>query len=188
LQLDKIADKSAKNLLRAIEESRRTTLSKFIYALGIRHVGEHVAELLAKRFESIEKLQQANEGDLISMNEIGPQIAESVISFFEDESNKRLIQRLLRAGISPESESIDHISSISGKSFVITGALHSVNRSEAKDLITRRGGRLASSISHSTDYLVVGESPGSKLQKAKELGVRILTEDDFFELLGEDHG
>jgi len=187
LQLDKIADKSAKNLLRSIEESRRTTLSKFIYALGIRHVGEHTAELLAKRFENIERLQQANEDELISMNEIGPQIAESVISYFEDESYKRLIQRLLRAGISLESESIDHISSISGKSFVITGTLHSINRSEAKDLITRKGGRLASSISHSTDYLLVGESPGSKIQKAKDLGVRILMEDAFFELLGEDH-
>lgn len=188
LQLDKIADKSATNLLRSIEESKNSTLSKFIYALGIRHVGEHIAQLLAKRFQSIEQLQQAHEDELISMNEIGPQIAESVISFFEDDSNKRLIQRLLKAGISLESASVDILSSVSGKSFVISGTLHAINRSEAKDLITRRGGRVASSISRSTDYLVVGESPGSKLQKAKDLGVRILMEDEFFRLFGEDHG
>jgi len=188
LQLDKIADKSANNLLKSIEESKRTKLSKFIYALGIRHVGEHIAQLLAKHVGSIERLQKANEDELISMNEIGPQIAESVVSYFEDESNNRLIQRLLKAGIYLESDSIEQVTPISGKSFVITGTLHSMNRSEAKDLITRRGGMLASSLSHSTDYLVVGESPGSKLQKAKDLDVRILMEDEFFELLGEDRG
>ena len=182
LRLDKIAEKSANNLLRAIDKSKRTTLSKFIYALGIRHVGEHIAELLAESFGSLERLEQANGDKLLSINEIGPQIAESIISFFEEESNKIHIGRLLGAGIHFEDTSPAQRTRVSGKSFVITGTLHSMKRSEAGELIIRKGGRLASSISHSTDYLVVGESPGSKLRKARDSGATILQEDEFLSL------
>ena len=186
LLLDKIAEKSANNLLTAIEESKRTTLSKFIYALGIRYVGEHVTELLAGYFGSLERLQQAKEEELLSVDEIGPQIAESVVSYFADESNQRNIQRLLDAGVRFEGLSGVDGTPLKGKSFVITGTLHSMKRSEAKELVVRKGGRVASSVTQSTNYLVVGDTPGSKLQKAHDLGVTTLQEDEFLTLLGKE--
>ncbi|MBW2610051.1 MAG: NAD-dependent DNA ligase LigA [Deltaproteobacteria bacterium] len=183
LQLDKIELKSANNLLRAIENSKKPTLPKFIYALGIRHVGEHIADLLSTHFGSLEKLQQADKEELSSINEIGPQIAESIISWLADESNRRLIRRLIEAGVRIESVSTVPSSPITGKVFVITGILNSMKRSKAKDLIIHRGGRLVSSIGKGTDYLVVGESPGSKVQKARDLGVPVLQEDEFIKLM-----
>ena len=188
IQLDKIAEKSANNLLLAIEKSKKTTLSRFIYALGIRHVGEHVAEVLAEHFTSLEWLQKAREDDLLSIHEIGPQIAESVVSYFADESNQRNIQRLMGAGIHFESAPAADGASLKGKSFVITGTLHTMTRSEAKGRIQMKGGRVGSTVSQKTDYLVVGKSPGSKLQKAQNLGVTTLDEDDFLKLLGEGNG
>ena len=188
IQLDKIAEKSANNLLNAIEKSKKTTLSRFIYALGIRHVGEHVAEVLAEHFTSLERLQNAQEDDLLSIHEIGPQIAESVVSYFADESNQKNIQRLLGAGIHFESGPAADRTSLKGKSFVITGTLHTMARSEAKGRIQMKGGRVGSTVSQKTDYLVVGKSPGSKLQKAQNLGVTTLDEDEFLKLLGEGHG
>ncbi|MGD9076323.1 MAG: NAD-dependent DNA ligase LigA, partial [Desulfobacteraceae bacterium] len=176
LQLDKIADKSAHNLLRAIEKSKKATLSKFIYALGIRHVGEHVAEVLAEHFAGLGRLQKAHEDELLSIDEVGPQIAESVVSYFADEYNQRNIQRLLGAGIHFESAPAEDQTSLKGKSFVITGTLNSLKRSEARGLIQGKGGWVASTVSQKTDYLVVGESPGSKLQKAQDLGVTTLDE------------
>ncbi|MBN2123546.1 MAG: NAD-dependent DNA ligase LigA [Deltaproteobacteria bacterium] len=183
LGLEKIAEKSAGNLLRAIEASRRTTLPKFIYALGIRHVGEHVAEVLARRFGTVEALQGAGEKDLTSINEIGPQIAESVVSYFEDEANRRHVQRLLDAGIRFAALPAAEPSSLEGKTFVITGTLSSMRRAEAKDRIFKKGGRVASSVSRSTDYLVAGKEPGSKLKIAGELGVAVLGEEEFLDLL-----
>lgn len=191
LQLDKIEQKSADNLVRAIEKSKGTTLSKFIFALGIRHVGEHVADLLARHFGDLEHLQKAGEPELTSINEIGPQIAESVVSYFEDRANSRHTQRLMAAGIRLERPSRANALPFEGKSFVVTGTLSSMKRSEIKDLITRRGGWLASAVSKSTDYLVAGESPGSKLRKAEELGISVLKEDGFLDLLAkgeEDRG
>ncbi|MGD9320597.1 MAG: NAD-dependent DNA ligase LigA [Desulfobacteraceae bacterium] len=188
LQLDKIAEKSANNLLNAIEKSKKATLSKLIYALGIRHVGEHVAEVLAEHFTGLERLQKAHEDELLSIHEIGPQIAESVVSYFADESNQRNIQRLLGAGIHFGSTPAVDRTSLKGKSFVITGTLNAMTRSEAKGLIQVKGGRLASTVSQKTDYLVAGESPGSKLQKAQDLGVTTLDENEFLKLLGEENG
>ncbi len=193
LSLDKIAEKSAQNLLDAIERSKRTTLSKFIYALGIRHVGEHVAEILARHFQSIDALAQASKEELESIPEIGPEIADSIISFFQDPQNTALVDRLLEAGIRPEPPpgpaQEASILPLKGKSFVLTGTLKGMTRSQAKERIKALGGSVASSVSSKTDYLVVGESPGSKLQKAKELGVEILDEDSFLNMLGgEGHG
>jgi DNA ligase (NAD+) len=192
LQLDKIAEKSAHNLLNAIERSKRSTLSKFIYALGIRHVGEHIAELLSNHFGSLEPLQKAGIEDLMydekrgtGIKGIGREIGESVVSFFKEPSHQRLLGRLLGAGISFEENRPEESPSLEGKAFVITGTLHAMTRSEAKARILRKGGKMASSVSRNTDFLVVGESPGSKLQKAKELGVTILQEDEFLGLLGE---
>jgi DNA ligase (NAD+) len=188
LQLDKVAEKSGHNLLQAIEESKRTTLSKFIYALGIRHVGEHVARVLAKKFGTIEKLQSATEEELLAVHEVGDEIARRVSQFFKDPHNQKEIVRLLEAGILFDGTPSLEPSSEGGKTFVITGTLKSMKRSEAKNLINRTGGRLATSLSQNTDYLVAGESPGSKLRRAKELGIPIIQEEDFLGLLEREHG
>ena len=185
LQLDNIKEKSAANLIGAIEGSKEPTLQRFIYALGIRHAGEYTAALLANHFGSIEELAQTTEEALSAIDGIGPQIVESVISYFADPLNAALIDRLLAAGIKPKisrAEASD--SPVAGKTFVLTGTLAAINRSAAKETITRKGGKVNSSISRNTDYLVVGESPGSKLQKAKDLGVSILDERQFLDLLG----
>jgi DNA ligase (NAD+) len=186
LALDKVADKSARNLILAIENSKKTSLAKFIYALGIRHVGEHVAGILAAHFGTLERLGAAIEDELTAIDGIGPQIAESIVSYFYDESNKRNIQRLISAGIHLEVEARSGDTAFTGKTFAITGSLQSMKRSEAKELLVNRGGRLASSVSGSTDYLIVGESPGSKLKRAKELHVDILDEDEFLKLIDKD--
>ncbi|MBN1627875.1 MAG: NAD-dependent DNA ligase LigA [Deltaproteobacteria bacterium] len=184
LKLDKIEQKSADNLLKSIEKSKKTTLPRFIYSLGIRHVGEHIADLLGARYRDIEKFLTATEEELLSVKEIGPQIAESVISYLSDIENRDHIGRLLDEGIvfqdsSPRGELL------AGKAFVVTGTLGSMSRSEAKEAIERNGGRMASAVSSSTDYLVAGEAPGSKLQKARELGIAILDEKKFLDLLKE---
>jgi DNA ligase (NAD+) len=146
-------------------------------------VGEHVAERLLEELKSLESLQQADEGMLKTIDEIGPQIAESVVSFFSDHSNQNHIQRLLKAGILFQDLSPITGTPFQGKSFVITGTLQSMKRSEAKERIIGKGGKVGSSVTRVTDYLVVGESPGSKLQKARDLGVEILEEETFLRLL-----
>jgi DNA ligase (NAD+) len=181
LKLDKIEQKSAGNLIRAIEKSKDTTLSKFIYSLGIRHVGEHIAELLAGHFGNLDKLMGATRDELPHIREIGPQIAESVASYFSDEANIKHIRGMIDAGIrlsNPPSEG----DILAGKVFVITGVLETLTRSEAKGLIEKNGGRLGSAVSSGTDYLVAGESPGSKLQKARELEIPVLDENEFLDL------
>ncbi len=183
MELDKIEDKAAGNLISAIEKSKYTTLSKFIYSLGIRHVGERVAQLLADSFGDIRALEEATEEDLMSIPSLGPEISGSVVSFFTDASNKELLERLLRAGVRFEENPVQQ-SPVSGKRFVITGTLMSMKRFEAQDLIVRKGGKVSSSVNKSTDFLVFGQSPGSKLDKAKKLGVAALSEDDFQKLLG----
>lgn len=186
IKLDKIADKSAGNLIEAIENSKKTTLAKFVYALGIRHVGEHVAVILADHFEDLEHLEEATEEELLAIDGIGPQIAESIVSYFSDRSNREHSGRLLREGILFETVTHPGGGVVAGKTFVMTGSLSSLKRSEAKEQILRRGGRVSSSVSSSTDFLVVGESPGSKLQKAADMDVTILKEDEFLRLLGEE--
>lgn len=183
LDLDKFAEKSASNLIQALEASKTTTLSKFIYALGIRHVGEHIAQRLAEEFGTLDQLAQAKEEDLLTAKEIGPQIAESVVSFFEDKSNRDQIERLLQAGIRFQAEPRETGSPVSGKVFVLTGSLSTMTRPQAGERIREKGGRLASSVGRSTDYVVAGESPGSKVQKAREYGIPILGEEEFLSLI-----
>ncbi len=186
VELDKIAEKSAGNLLRAIEESRRTSLARFIYALGIRHVGEHVARLLAERFGTVEALRAGGEQELLDVPEIGPRIAESVVSFFADETRSRHVDRLLEhvilerpagSGREPAERPL------TGRTFVLTGALETLSRSEAQARIEALGGRVSSSVSRNTDYVVAGASPGGKLARARELGVEVLTEEAFLQLV-----
>jgi DNA ligase (NAD+) len=144
-----------------------------------------VAERLSEELESLESLQQADEETLKAIDEIGPQIAESVVSYFADRSNQDHILRLLKAGVHFQGLSPVSDAPFQGKNFVITGTLQSMKRSEAKQRIVRKGGKVGSSVTQGTDYLVVGESPGSKLQRARDLGVDILEEEAFLRLLGE---
>ncbi|SPD72572.1 DNA ligase [uncultured Desulfobacterium sp.] len=189
IRLDKIEKKSAENLISAIEKSKKTTLARFIYALGIRHVGEHVAELISTGLGDIKAIESATEDDISKIKGIGREIAGSIVAYFEDESNRMLIDRLLAAGIEfEEVERPEASSSISGKSFIITGTLSSMERSAAKELIVKKGGRFVTSLSSKTDFLVAGDSPGSKLEKARLLGVKIIDENEFLSLVGEGNG
>lgn len=185
LKLEKIKEKSAGNLLAAIEKSKKTTLARFIYALGIRHVGEYIAATLAGHFKEITRLVHTTEEELLAIDGIGPQIAESVITYFDDPHNRERLFRLIGAGIELEAPPLSPASPLAGKTVVITGTLSSLKRSEAKEMVTGHGGRIASSVGRGIDYLVVGDAPGSKLRKAKELGIPILYEDAFLALLNQ---
>lgn len=182
LQLDKIEKKSANNILSAIEKSKKTTLSRFIFALGIRHVGEHVAAVIADYYKSIDAIKGTNEDDLLSIKEIGPQIAESVISFFSDDENVNHINSLINEGIQFEEIETGKESPIIGKTIVVTGSLGRMKREELKEFIIKNGGRLSSSVGKGTDILITGENPGSKLDKARDLGIDIIEEEDFFNM------
>jgi DNA ligase (NAD+) len=188
-------DKLATKVLSEIQRSKTAPLSRFIFALGIRHVGERVAELLAKKFGSLERLAQAQEWEITSIPGIGPKIAESVVRFFQSELGQKLMEKLKRAGVQPSPEEevvVVPDSPLKGKVVVFTGELERWTRSQAEDIVKRLGGRPASSVSRQTDFLVVGQNPGSKLQRAQELGVRILTEEEFAAMvapfLGEGQG
>jgi len=185
LRLEKIKEKSAGNLLAAIEKSKKTTLARFIYALGIRHVGEYIAAALAGHFKDIDRLVNTTEEALLAIDGIGPQIAESVITYFDDPRNRERIYRLIEAGIELEAPPAPPASPLAGKTVVITGTLSSLKRSEAKEMVIVRGGRVAPSVGKGIDYLVVGDSPGSKLGKARGLGVPTLDENAFLALLNQ---
>ena len=182
LQLEKIEEKSANNILSAIEASKKTTLSRFIFALGIRHVGEHVAAVIADNFKNIDAIKGTNEDDLLSIREVGPQIAESVVSFFSDEENINHIKNLINEGIQFEETETGKESPVTGKTIVATGSLNRMTRDEFKEFIIKKGGRLSSSVGKGTDILVTGENPGSKLDKARELGIEIIEESKFFNM------
>ncbi|HHL71759.1 MAG TPA: NAD-dependent DNA ligase LigA [Bacteroidetes bacterium] len=184
--LDRMAEKSADNLLRAIDSSRRVPLDRFLYALGIRHVGEHIAKVLAQHYGELKKIMRAQEDELMAINEIGPQVASSIVTFFREPRNQKLIERLFEGGVRIEKQqgpAAEADQRFAGKTFVFTGALEKFTRKEAEKLVEERGGRAASSVSKKTDYLVAGPGAGSKLEKARSLGVAVITEDDFLEML-----
>jgi DNA ligase (NAD+) len=187
VSLERMADKSAENVIRAIEQSKHPTLDRFIYALGIRHVGEHTAKVLATYFGSLERLQAASEEELTAVYEIGPEVAHSVYEYFHQEHTTQLLQKLFAGGVEIENpEGGPKHQPLSGQSFVLTGSLPSYTRSEAKDLIERAGGRVVSSVSKKTSYVVVGEDPGSKLDRAQQLGVTVIHEEELKSLIGEE--
>ncbi|WP_029952030.1 NAD-dependent DNA ligase LigA [Hippea sp. KM1] len=179
--LDRVGEKLAENLISSIQRSKGTTFAKFIYALGIRHVGEFVARLLTERFRNLDALKNATKDELLGIDGIGEEIAESVVSFFSEPKNIQTIQRLLDYGIHFEDEKKKQ-SKIAGKSFVFTGTL-SRPREYFKQLIEENGGIVRNSVSKNLDYLVVGENPGSKLKKAQEAGVSIINEEELMRLL-----
>lgn len=187
LKLPRFAEKSADNLLNAIEESKNRSLARFIYALGIPNVGEHVARLLAKKFGSLENLMKASKEELLSIYEIGPEIAENVVAFFREKHNLDEIEKMRQAGVKATTavEKKEEGGPLHGKTFVFTGALQNFSRDEAKAIVEELGGRPSSSVSKNTDYVVVGENPGSKYEKAKKLGVKIITEEEFREMVGK---
>lgn len=186
VRLERMGPKLAENLLKSIEKSKRISLARFLYGLGIRHVGEHLAELLAQRFRSLEALMNASEEELLAVEEVGPTVAQSILSFFQDERNREMIRKLREAGV----QIIEEISSprsgpLAGKTFVFTGTLKSMTRAQAEALVKAAGGRVSSNVSRKTDYVIVGEEPGSKLERARALGVTVLSEEEFRKLIEE---
>ncbi len=184
-ELERMADKSAENILTAINDSRERPLDRVIFALGIRFVGEHISSILADTFGDIDQLMVATEDQLMGIREIGPQVAASVVEFFSKEENRRIIDCLRQAGVRMVSEGGKKNTLLLGKSFAFTGALQSLSRLEAEKLIVSLGGRYITAVSKNTDYVVAGESAGTKAEKAKQLGVPILNEEEFKKLIGQ---
>jgi DNA ligase (NAD+) len=183
--LERMAEKSAQNLLDEIAASKKQPLSRLIYALGMRFVGERTGQLLAENFGSLEELEEAKPEDLEKVTEVGPKVSESIVEFFSEPANRKLIKKLHAAGVRPTAEKREIKSQkLAGKSFVFTGALERRSREEAGELVQQHGGKLSGSVSKKTDYVVVGADPGSKYDKAKELGVTILGESEFEKLIG----
>lgn len=184
LALDRKADKSVQNLLDAIERSKTPPLNKFIFAMGIRHVGERTAGLLADHFGSMEKLIQATGETLTAIREIGPEIAQSIVEFFAEAKNRLVMEKFLRAGVLPQKKDVKADALLSGRFFVFTGGLETMGRNEAKALVEAQGGAVQSTVTAKTSFVVAGADPGSKLDKAESLGIPVISESDFLKLLG----
>jgi DNA ligase (NAD+) len=184
-ELERMGEKSAQNLLDEIEESKKSPLARVIYALGIRFVGERTGQLLAEHFSSLDEFAAASEEQLMEVGEVGPKVAAAIAEFFSESANRQLIKKLEKAGVRPVAEKRTVKSDkFAGKSFVFTGGLANRSREEAGELVKQHGGKISGSVSKKTDYVVVGTDPGSKHDKAKELGVTILDEREFEKLVG----
>jgi DNA ligase (NAD+) len=182
--LERMAEKSAQNLLAEIAGSKKSSLARLIYALGIFSVGERTGQLLAEHFSSLEELAAAKEEQLEAVHEVGPKVAASIVEFFSEPANRQLIKKLSKVGVHPTAEKREVKSDkLAGKSFVFTGGLANRSREEAAELVQQHGGKISGSVSKKTDYVVVGADPGSKYDKAKELGVPVLTETEFEKLI-----
>jgi len=182
LQLERMADKSAQNLLDAISTSKKPSFQRFIYALGIRNVGEHISGLLADKLNSIEDLYTLDEDTLMAIPEIGPEVANSITSFFQDDKNRKTISRMLDAGVVIEYKK-EGRKPLLGLTFVFTGALKNMGREEARKKVESLGGKTVSSVSKKIDYVVLGEEAGSKVDKARSLDLKIISEEEFLSLI-----
>jgi DNA ligase (NAD+) len=183
-KLDRMGEKSAAKLLEEIEKSKTKELSRFIFAIGIRMIGERAAKLLADRFQSIDALMDATTEQLIDVQEVGPRVAEAITFYFSIPANRERIEKMKRLGVSPSHDVIERGDRLAGKSVVVTGTLNRYSRDEIHALIEREGGKPSGSVSSKTAYLVAGEAAGSKLEKARGLGVEVLSEDEFLALIG----
>jgi DNA ligase (NAD+) len=185
--MDRFGKKSVENLKESIEISKKTTLGKFIYALGIRNVGEATSKELAAHFRSLDNLFNATVEDYLMVNDIGPVVAESLVKYFHNANNQQIINSIIASGISwPTLKEINAINSkLNNQTFVVTGTLNSFSRDEIKDLIEANGGKVSGSVSKKTSYVIVGDNPGSKADKANELGVPIITEINLMEMLND---
>jgi DNA ligase (NAD+) len=182
--LERFAEKSADNLIREITDSKKIALNNFIYSLGIRHIGSQMAIDLAKQFVSIEKFLSADRDDLNRMYGVGEKVAESVAQFLSDKKNIELIDKMLERGVKVQNYRSPIVADrLKGKTFVVTGVLQTMTREEAHKKITQFGGEFSSSVSAKTDYVLSGENPGSKVEKAKKLGVKIISEEEFLQML-----
>jgi len=181
--LEGMAEKSAANIIRAIHESKNRGLKSLLYALGIRHAGEHMAAVLVDRYPEMEELIKASEDELMQIDEVGPEVARSIVSFFGQESNRKLINRLKDLGISMSALQERKTNDFLGKRFVFTGMLNQFTREEIQKRVESLGGRVSSSVSNKIDYVIVGDNPGSKYEKAQTMGISILFEEDFKRLI-----
>jgi DNA ligase (NAD+) len=182
--LERFGEKSIDNILNSIESSKQKPFDKVIYAIGIRHVGDRTAKILAKHFKNIDNLLKANQEDIEKIYEVGPRIAESVYDFFHTKGNIEIIKKLRAAGLNFEEEESEGLSNkLEGLIFVLTGTLEKFKREEAQEIIEKLGGRTSSSVSKKTDYVLAGSEAGSKLTKAKELGIRVIDEAEFEKMI-----
>src|SRR6266849_325118 len=183
-ELERMGEKSAQNLLQQIAASKKLSLARLIYALGIRMVGERTGQLLAEHFSSLDELAEAKEEQLFEVTEVGPKVAAAIAEFFSESANRKIIKKLDKAGVRPTAEKrVLKSQKFAGKSFVFTGALANRSREEAGQLVMQHGAKISGSVSKKTDYVVVGTDPGSKYDKAKELSIPVLTEGEFEKLL-----
>jgi DNA ligase (NAD+) len=180
-----LPEKAAQNMVAALERSKQTTLRRLLHALGIPQVGEATAATLARHFGEIGRFMDASEDDLLAVRDVGPETAREIRAWTQEPQNRRLVERLLDAGVRPAAEKVDARGPLAGKSVVLTGALSGMSRDDAKAEIERRGGKVSGSVSRKTDLVVAGEEAGSKLAKAKELGVRVVGEEEFLAMLKE---
>jgi DNA ligase (NAD+) len=184
LSLERMGDKSAQNVLDEIEASKKLPLERVIFGLGIRFVGERTAQFLAEHFGSLDALERASEEELQEVNEVGPRIAASIVEFFAEPRNRELVEQLRKAGLTLKGEKKQRGTALAGKTFVLTGTLAKYTRDQAKQMIEDAGGRVSGSVSKKTDYVVAGTDAGSKLEKAKELGVPVIDEIEMERLVG----
>jgi DNA ligase (NAD+) len=180
-----LPEKSARNMVDALERSRRTTLRRLLHALGIPQVGEATAATLARHFGTVQALMAADEAALLAVRDIGPETAREIRAWTSEPQNRRVVERLLAAGVEPAPEVVDARGPLAGKTVVLTGGLAAMSRDDAKAAIERRGGKVAGSVSRKTDLVVAGEDAGSKLEKARSLGVKVVDEAELLRLLGE---
>jgi DNA ligase (NAD+) len=185
MQLDLVKEKSAFNIYTSIQESKERPLNRLVTALGIRHVGKETADILAGEFPSLDLLKEATLEQLANVEGVGDIIAKSVYDFFRDENNLKLIDELKEIGINPQAKAKAKSDKLAGMTFVLTGTLQNMTRDEASEIIKSHGGKTSSSVSKKTNYVLAGENAGSKLDKALNLGVIILTEDDFLGMIKE---
>ena len=184
VELDRMAEKSAQNVLSALETSKLTSFPRFIYALGIRHVGESTAKDLAAHFGKTDTLMKATEEQLLEVSDVGPVVAKSILRFFSDPLNVELVEQLLASGIHWPAIEVQEKGEqvLAGKTLVLTGTLPTLSRDQATEIIEKAGGKVSGSVSKKTSYLVAGDDAGSKLVKAQELGINILTEAELLQL------
>ncbi len=184
-QFERMGDKLAEKLLKAIEKSKARPLERLLFGLGIRHVGSHLAKVLSRQFGSLEALKAADAGQLLSIHEVGPQVAQSVTRFFANPNNQAILDQLQELGVAPLASEQPRGDKLAGKVFVFTGALEKFSRKEGETLIEVQGGRASGSVSKKTDFVVAGPGAGSKLAKAEQLGITVLDEEEFLQLIKE---
>lgn len=185
-QMDRVGEKSADNLFAALERSKQNTLSRLVFGLGIRNIGQKASELLCEKYDTIDKLLHAEYNDIIAIEGFGATMAESVVDYFQKPQARELLEKLIRCGVNPTQPHLQKADTLSGKIFVLTGTLPTLSRKEASALIEQNGGKVSGSVSKKTDFVLAGEDAGSKLTKANTLGIRVLSEAEFLAMIAKD--